>query len=210
MKESDAKLPPALGFLTVVENPQLGLLGGYLVLNLRGRPLEFHCTTPVKPNRAQQILYGPTLEPYLYGEQIGQTLVAKASIKPLAVCTDLPAVLALRQHVPLPVALVKSQSAAGSGQQAAGSGQQAEEEVSGEDPSGSCQRPMLRLDRPHANWSPSLAWFRLGDNELAVEAMFGQDRQAIVEQLAAAESLDLSEPFGRIRDAIEEAQRGGR
>ena len=42
-----------------------------MLLNLAGRPLEFHCTAPVKPNRVQQILYGPSLQPYLYGEQIG-------------------------------------------------------------------------------------------------------------------------------------------
>ena len=53
---------PALGFLTVVEHPQHGLFGGYLLLNHGGRPLEFHCTAPIKPNRAQEILYGPTLD----------------------------------------------------------------------------------------------------------------------------------------------------
>src|SRR4051812_23172961 len=57
--------PAALGFLTVVEDEQQGLVGGYLLLNPLGRPVEFHCTAPVKPNRAQQILYGPTLRPYL-------------------------------------------------------------------------------------------------------------------------------------------------
>src|SRR5688500_11494160 len=67
-KASDAA-PQALGFLTVVEHDQFGLVGGYLILNSSGRPLEFHCTAPVKPSRAQQILYGPTLTPYLYGEQ---------------------------------------------------------------------------------------------------------------------------------------------
>ena len=56
MSNIDAKSKPALGFLTVVEHPQYGLFGGYLVLNLAGRPLEFHCTAPIKPNRAQEIL----------------------------------------------------------------------------------------------------------------------------------------------------------
>ena len=59
-----------MGFLTVVEHPEFGLFGGYLLLNWAGRPLEFHCTAPLKPNRAQEILYGPTLEPFLYGEQM--------------------------------------------------------------------------------------------------------------------------------------------
>ena len=96
----------AIGFLTVIEHPQHGLFGGYLVLNLAGRPLEFHCTAPIKPTRAQQILYGPTLESFLYGEQIGATLLGHAKITPLAVCTDREAALSLREMVDLPVALV--------------------------------------------------------------------------------------------------------
>ena len=106
MSNTDAKSKPALGFLTVIEHPQYGLFGGYLVLNTAGRPLEFHCTAPIKPNRAQQILYGPTLESFLYGEQIGQTLVNQASIPPMLICTDREPALAAREHVSMPVVLV--------------------------------------------------------------------------------------------------------
>ncbi len=97
---------PAIGFLTVIDHPQHGLFGGYLVLNLAGRPLEFHCTAPIKPNRAQQILYGPTLESFLYGEQIGSTLLGHAKTSPLVVCTDREPVLSLRDLVEVPVVLV--------------------------------------------------------------------------------------------------------
>ncbi|MEQ8839035.1 MAG: hypothetical protein RID07_19675, partial [Lacipirellulaceae bacterium] len=68
MTTVDGKPLPAIGFLTAVESPQHGLFGGYLVLSLQGRPLEFRCTTPVKPTRAQEILYGKTLRPYLLCE----------------------------------------------------------------------------------------------------------------------------------------------
>ena len=74
----DAKSMTALGFLTVIEDAPSGLFGGFLVLDLAGRPLEFHCTAPVKANRAQQILYGPTLESFLYGDHIGASLLEKA------------------------------------------------------------------------------------------------------------------------------------
>ena len=72
MSNTDAKSKPALGFLTVIEHPQYGLFGGYLVLNTAGRPLEFHCTAPIKPNRAQQILYGPTLESFFTASRSGK------------------------------------------------------------------------------------------------------------------------------------------
>ncbi len=48
MGVSDSKSPAALGFLTVLEH-ESGLTGGYLLLNTLGRPLEFHCTAPIKP-----------------------------------------------------------------------------------------------------------------------------------------------------------------
>ena len=73
---------------------------------MAGRPLEFHCTAPIKPNRAQEILYGPTLESFLYGEQIGRTLLEQAKTEPLVVCTDCPPALAVRELVSVPVALV--------------------------------------------------------------------------------------------------------
>ena len=106
MSTTNANHKPALGFLTVVEHPQHGLFGGYLLLNLTARPLEFHCTTPIKPNRAQEILYGPTLDSYLYGDQIGATLLGQSKIEPMAVFTDCPPVLAVRSLVSFPMALV--------------------------------------------------------------------------------------------------------
>jgi hypothetical protein len=101
-----SKSKQAMGFLTVVEHPQYGMFGGYLILNTSGRPLEFHCTAPIKPNRAQEILYGPTLESYLYGEQIGQTLINQGSSSPMLVCTDREPALAAREYVSTPLVLV--------------------------------------------------------------------------------------------------------
>ena len=106
MNSAEASSHGALGFLTILEHDQQGFVGGYLILNTAGRPLEFHCTAPVRPTRAQQILFGPTLDSYLFGEQIGQTLVSKGSIEPAAVCTDVEMALSVREYVTLPVALV--------------------------------------------------------------------------------------------------------
>lgn len=112
MSASSAKSAPCIGFLTAVADESLGVAGGYLLLNASGRPLEFHCTAPVKASRVQEILYGPTLKPFLYGEQLAQTLLGKSRLKPLVVCTDLPEMLAARQFVETPLALVLSADAA--------------------------------------------------------------------------------------------------
>lgn len=99
-----------LGFLTALDDPERGHVGGLLVTNRFGRPLEFQCTTPVKPNRTQQILYGPTLVPYVLAELIGRTLVEKVSIKPQLILADRAELLDLRNFTEIPVACLNSQS----------------------------------------------------------------------------------------------------
>jgi hypothetical protein len=93
-----------LGFLTVVEAAGGAYVGGLLVTNKLGRPLEFQCTTPVKPNRTQEILYGPTLRPFLFSELIGKTLIERLQVKPQLLVIDQPELLALREHIDLPIA----------------------------------------------------------------------------------------------------------
>jgi hypothetical protein len=108
MPPDEAKSFAAIGFLTVVEDPQHGYFGGYLVLSPRGRPLEFHCTTPVQPTPAQKILYGTTLRSYLLGELIGLTLIEKSKLPVLAILTDLPEMLTLADLRDEPLVLVGS------------------------------------------------------------------------------------------------------
>lgn len=193
MGTTDAKSKSALGFLTVVQHPQFGLFGGYLLLNVAGRPLEFHCTAPIKPNRAQEILYGPTLESFLYGEQIGQTLLNQANIAPLLVCTDQTPALAAREHTSTPLVLVLSPK-----------------DDWAEAPSEEHADRFFRVDAAHRG-GPRLAIFQLGRNRLAVAEQAVDDRQLITERLGElADSFDLAEPFQRIREAIEEAQQAVR
>lgn len=85
----------SLGFLSVRQHPEHGYFGGYLITNQIARPLEFHCTMPVKPSRAQELLYGPTMDAFVCGEQIAKALVSKAKVKPALVLADCPAILAL-------------------------------------------------------------------------------------------------------------------
>jgi hypothetical protein len=97
--------PLTLGFLAVLQEPT-GWLGGYLVTNGWGRPLEFRLTTAVQPNRVQTALYGPTLVEYLHADVIGKTLVEKTGTKPDLIVTDSPPALALRARIEIPVIAV--------------------------------------------------------------------------------------------------------
>ncbi|MGL6097797.1 MAG: hypothetical protein ACRC7O_18605 [Fimbriiglobus sp.] len=99
--------PPApashnVGFLAIVQDAG-GLLGGYLVTNTWGRPLEFRLTTAVQPTKVQQILYGPTLTDYVHAELIGKTLVEKTATPAGLVITDSLPALGLRSRLDVPV-----------------------------------------------------------------------------------------------------------
>jgi hypothetical protein len=139
----------------------------------------------VKPNRAQEILFGPTLEAYLYGEHVGGALLSKTTVSPSVVCTDRAAALALREQVDMPVVWVLPCQTVN-----------ADDAASHGRPARACSR---------------LATFQIGTQELAVSNSHGNEAALVTERLFAfAEQFDLNEPFTRVRGAIEEAQRGGR
>jgi hypothetical protein len=93
-----------LGFLSVHQETN-GFIGGYLVTNAWGRPLEFRLSSSVQPNKVQTILYGDTLQSYLCGEVIGKTLIDKTTTPVQWILVDNPMTLDLRLHVEMPVGL---------------------------------------------------------------------------------------------------------
>ena len=97
-----------LGFLTVLHEAN-GYVGGYLATNSWGRPLEFRLSSAVQANKIQQILYGPTLEPYLCSDLIGKKLLEKTTTPVKFVFTDHPAVLDLRMQIEMPVGLLTTE-----------------------------------------------------------------------------------------------------
>ncbi len=106
MSDRPSPATVTLGFLTVLQEPT-GWVGGYLVTNAWGRPLEFRLTTAVQPNRVQSLLYGPTLSEYLHADVIGRTLVERTSIRPDLLVTDAAAALGLRSRVEVPVVALR-------------------------------------------------------------------------------------------------------
>lgn len=194
MAASGSKNSAGIGFYTVTDCAEIGIVGGLLILNTTGRPLEFHCTAPLKPNRAQEILYGPTLRSFLYGEQIGAVLASKAKSPPLFLCTDHPAAMSLREALSQPLLLVT-----------------APEPPRSEPPPDTPQRT-LRFDSPAPTPGPHLPRlvdFSLGNQAVAVLETHAADQAVVEEQWQQFPgALDLREPFGRIREALAEAQRG--
>jgi hypothetical protein len=103
MSPSDS---PTIAYYTVVEDERTGWTGGLLLLNSNGRPLEFQCTLPVRPSRAHEILFGPTLRSHLIGEVIGPLLVDKCRTPILLLCCDQPEALHMNPSAGFPMVLV--------------------------------------------------------------------------------------------------------
>ena len=186
----------ALGFLSFVDRPPHGVLGGFLVVSPRGRPLEFHCSAPIRPNRAQEILYGPTLRPFLLGELVGRTLVQHAALSVDAVLIDsLEALDLLREAVDVPVAAVDMAAI-----------DMAALDIGKETVRVSVSGSIIP-DAPNVrNASPDQV--KIGPFLLTTARGFLQDAGELRNLLVPlVDDLDLCEPFERIRAALDEAQR---
>ena len=175
--DSQKKNAISLGFLTVRKHAVHGYFGGLLVLNHLTRPLEFHCTLPVQTTKAQQILYGTTLDAFVCGEQIARALLLKAKSKPDIVLTDTLAALSLRHVHPQAIVAID----------------------------GSWEGACSTLTHPEIN-IPGLKKEKIGKLNLLVLPEYEKDL-ATTRTLFDEEDLniDFLEPFGRIEDALREA-----
>jgi hypothetical protein len=177
----------AFGFLTVLESPEHGLFGGYLVLSPQGRPLEFRCSTPVAASRAQEILYGPTLRPYLVAEVIGRALVAGAELNAPIILTD--------QLDMLPLSLLRPEEIL-----------YVEQLVCDDDPTTENSPPRVSASPALRASADSTSLTINGCRILAAptSTTSAAALRAMLDPIAA--HVFLAEPFERIRAALTEAQ----
>jgi hypothetical protein len=170
-----------IAYYTVVDEERTGWTGGLLLLNSGGRPLEFQCTLPVRPTRAHQILFGPTLRDHLIGDVIGPLLVDKCRTEISLLCCDQPEALRIKSSVSFPLALLVEAA------------ENEEGPITDETLINSTAVPLagatLRVDRQQADFVREIA-AKLEDFPDAVEP-FERIRQAITEaqsQMARAKS----------------------
>ncbi len=179
MHKQSTQDPMRLGFLTALEIPKRGHVAGLLVTNHFGRPLEFQCTTPVKPNRTQELLYGPTLVPFILGDLLSRTLLEKVGVKPQLVLTDSPDMLELRNYVSIPVACLI------------------------EDDTTSHSTVVQRS-------VDSVQTVKLGLHHFAVHPAHQKDLGVLRDRTTGfADTVDLSEPLDRVREALQETMSAG-
>lgn len=196
---------PVLGFLAVRELTSVGLVGGLLLVNTMGRPLEFHCTAPVIASKTQQVLYGSTLSEFLQVEVIGRALVQQTKRGPAAILIDEGQLASLADWISFPVVLVGKQIAetttvAEGGWADASANPLAAAEQPSRPHSGGPKWILgdawLQSIQPQANWKSDSSLVS-GDSAIATGV------RGPLEQLGS--QLPVTEPFERIRQAIEEA-----
>lgn len=110
MPENSPSQEVKLGFLTYVqaEDGNSGR-GALLVTDEATRPLEFRCTTPIKPNPLQRMLYGQTLRSYIAADLVGEPLLKATEEKPFVVLVREPMFLTLRSKVNFRIACLRRQ-----------------------------------------------------------------------------------------------------
>lgn len=175
MNPSNAAIP--LGFLTCTEFEGWGLCGGLLLLNQMARPIEFHCTLPVKVSRTQAILFGASMRAYICGQVIGKALLDKSKTRPGLLVTDCPDTAALHEDSDIPLAFISTN---------------AESQMA---PPSSATWESIVFD----HLSVHLTFPNVDEREPVKQ----QTRQMLQ---TFAKKFDLDEPFERVRQAITEAR----
>jgi hypothetical protein len=78
MKPQDVRL----GYLQVTSPVANAYIGGLMIVDGRGLPIEFRYTEPIQPTKIQQILYGTALSRYIKTEVILETLLKSLETRP--------------------------------------------------------------------------------------------------------------------------------
>jgi len=148
--------------------------GGALVISSRGEPLEFRCTSAVRPTRLQKVLWGARLMHHLRIELIARPLL-KAMREPFSlIVVRRLLLLPVRELAGRPLVRVRASS------------EKASEE--GED----------SVDVASGGESGSESWQLRSHRSYAEDMMVGE---SMLDRLAA-NGIEVLEPFSRIEAAL--------
>ncbi|MDB5099297.1 MAG: hypothetical protein JWM80_3718 [Cyanobacteria bacterium RYN_339] len=168
----------ALAYVKIVALPGNAFAGGVMVVDGRGLPLDFRYTEPVQPSKVQQVLYGKSLDRHVRQDVIFKQLAAKIDPRPALVLVDDEILLGLAAAAS--VALVVETRLTPLREVALVQTVTDQEVLLQAGETGSPLRVKIAKAEP-------------GGAEKAAEALLE----------AARQGLDLTEPFNRIRGALE-------
>ena len=165
------------GFLVVQSDESGTYVGGLMVTDTSGLPVDFRFTDPVTPTRLQRALYGGVLDRYLRSEVVLRTLIGALDQPPTVLLVDDAALL--DEPIDLcPLAFVGSSQADALGPVGARSGQGSDTFLLQAADAG----PPLRVTLPAGSVHEALV----------VETL-----------IALAGRMEVLEPIERVRDALD-------
>ncbi len=83
----------SIGYVLSLAVADSVFMGGAMVTDAYGLPLEFRYTEPVRATKLQRVLYGDVLEKYIHSDVITANLVGRLEQKPDLILTADPALL---------------------------------------------------------------------------------------------------------------------
>jgi hypothetical protein len=171
------------GFLVIQADEGGTYVGGLMVTDTRGLPVDFRFTDPVTPTRLQRALYGGVLDRYLRSEVVLRTLLDALAEPPSLLLVDDPSLLV--EPIDLcPLAFVGPSQAESLGAVGTRSGTSAHSFLLQVSDSGHPLRVTLPTESDH--------------EALVIETL-----------LSLAERMDVLEPIERVRDALGVIVEGG-
>ena len=100
----DSTLQESIAFLDVMTFEEgKAFRGGIFVTDINTYPLEFRVTSPIRPTLLQKMLYGSTLESYIYTELVAVPLLRSIKSDPLFVLVVSELFLEARAKVHMPI-----------------------------------------------------------------------------------------------------------
>lgn len=78
----------ALAYVKIVALPGHAFAGGLMVVDGRGLPVDFRYTEPVQPSKVQQVLYGKSLDRHVRQDVIFKHLAGRIEPRPMFVLVD--------------------------------------------------------------------------------------------------------------------------
>lgn len=150
--------------------------GAFLLTDGATKPLEFRCTTPIRPSSLQVVLYGDILEQHMLVELIGKPLIDQAHERPDLIIVNQSGFLALRPHIDYPLVQITK-----------------EERIEFSDTN---ESRFEFLNSPSGRFDPVV---------ITTHSEFVEDKQTAGEILSEIfNHHDLTEPFGRIESAVDQ------
>jgi hypothetical protein len=156
--------------------------GGILVTDGETKPLEFRCTSPIRPSSLQKVLYGKTLDGHMALELIALPLIKGIQEKPGAVLVREAAFLELRPQIQVPMLLLSKNEELGN----LGL------------PAGEQGQPVM-LDSGSGKFEPLVV--------SAHPSFFAEREQVRVMLAEVFKSFNLLEPFERIEAALNQVHK---